>query len=114
MDQQHLSAPESAQITPREPLYGAAADRIRDQLRESSNLTVDVAQRMLAAYGNPSGYDIYAYAQAHGALAEALRILVRAVGADPAHAEREAVRRSVDAHFPTVAAFLAHERGERR
>ncbi|MDX3555304.1 hypothetical protein PV729_26655 [Streptomyces europaeiscabiei] len=44
---------------------------------------IRVGQRMLAAYGDPSGYDIYAYAQAHGGLAEALRIMLRALGAEP-------------------------------
>lgn len=38
---------------------------------------------------------------------EALRILLRAI-------EQDAVRRSVDAQFPTVAAFLAAERGEQQ
>ncbi|MEH0520547.1 hypothetical protein QBA38_16185 [Streptomyces stelliscabiei] len=44
---------------------------------------ISVGQRMLAAYGDPSGYDIYAYAQAHGGLAEALRIILRALGVEP-------------------------------
>jgi len=44
---------------------------------------IRVGQRMLAAYGNTSGYNIYAYAQAHGALAESLRILLRALGTEP-------------------------------
>jgi len=44
---------------------------------------IRVAQRMLADYGNTSGYDIYAYAQAHGGLTEALRILLRALDAEP-------------------------------
>ncbi|MFD3929555.1 hypothetical protein [Streptomyces sp. NPDC058614] len=61
---------------------------------EPSDLAVatDLAQRMLAG-DNPVG------------MREALRILLRAV-------EQDAVRRSVDAQFPTVAAFLATERGE--
>jgi hypothetical protein len=44
---------------------------------------IRVAQRMLADYGNTSGYDIYAYAQAHGGLTEALRILLRALDSEP-------------------------------
>ncbi|MEV6174899.1 hypothetical protein AB0L99_42675 [Streptomyces sp. NPDC051954] len=44
-------------------------------------------------------------------LREALRLLLRALDAEPAY-EQEAVRRSVDAQFPAVAAFLAAERGE--
>ncbi|MFF7290717.1 hypothetical protein [Streptomyces griseorubiginosus] len=42
---------------------------------------------------------------------EALRLLLRALGAEPL-SEEEAVRRSVDRAFPAVAAFLAAERGE--
>ncbi|MFF7884284.1 hypothetical protein ACH40F_29305 [Streptomyces sp. NPDC020794] len=51
---------------------------------ESTDLAVAirVGQRMLATYGAVEG-DIFAYAQAHGGLAEALRILLRALGADP-------------------------------
>lgn len=43
---------------------------------------IHVGQRMLAFYGDTSGYDIYAYAQAHGGLTEALRILLRALDAE--------------------------------
>lgn len=46
-------------------------------------------------------------------LRESLRILLRALDAEPV-TEAEAVRRSVDAQFPAVAAFLAEERGERQ
>lgn len=49
---------------------------------------VRVAQRMLAAYGDPSGWDIGRYAQAHGALAESLRILLRALDVDPGEDEK--------------------------
>lgn len=51
---------------------------------EPSDLAVAirVGQKMLAAYGDPSGYDIFAFAQAHGGLAEALRILLRAHGVE--------------------------------
>jgi hypothetical protein len=38
---------------------------------------------MLAAYGDATGYDVFAYAQAHGGLTEALRILLRALDAEP-------------------------------
>jgi len=84
MAQQNLSAPESAQINTAEPLYGAAADAVRDQLRQRSELesAVTVAQKMLAAYGDTSGFDEFGYAQAHGALSESLRILLRALGAE--------------------------------
>lgn len=46
-------------------------------------------------------------------LRESLRMLLRALGAEPVD-EQEAVRRSVDAQFPAVAAFLAAERGEQQ
>ncbi|MYW50580.1 hypothetical protein GTY64_03675 [Streptomyces sp. SID8376] len=115
MAQQNSSAPESAQINPREPLHGAAALAVRDQLREPSNpnldIAVHVAREMLAAYGSTDYADPAAVAQAFGATRESLRILLRALGAEPVD-EQEAVRRSVDAQFPAVAAFLATERGE--
>lgn len=104
--------------------------------RDSEILTaVRVAQRMLDTYGDSTGNDIYAYAQAHGALAESLRILLRAVDADhlvrraanreaarqpgfptapPSDPTAAAVRRSVAHAFPAVAAFLDAEAGERR
>ena len=44
---------------------------------------VRVGQKMLAAYGDSSGFDVFTYAQAHGALAETVRILLRALGAEP-------------------------------
>lgn len=52
---------------------------------EPSDLAVAirVGQKMLAAYGDSSGYDVFAFAQAHGGLAEALRILLRALDAEP-------------------------------
>jgi hypothetical protein len=83
-----------------QPLYGQAADEIRDQLREPSDLDVaiGVAQQLLDSDQILS-------------LREALRLLLRALGAEPVD-EAEAIRRSVDAQFPTVAAFLADERGE--
>ncbi|MBC2904010.1 hypothetical protein [Streptomyces cupreus] len=46
-------------------------------------------------------------------LREALRLLLRALDAEPI-SEEEAARRSVDRAFPAVAAFLAAERGERK
>ncbi|MGQ4402551.1 hypothetical protein ACN6K4_003333 [Streptomyces hayashii] len=44
---------------------------------------IRVAQRMLAVYGDSSGCDIGWYAQAYGALAESLRILLRALDDEP-------------------------------
>ncbi|NEC92177.1 hypothetical protein G3I71_41870 [Streptomyces sp. SID12501] len=53
-------------------------------LSEPSDLAVAVrvGQKMLARYGAVDSGDIFAYAQAHGGLTEALRILLRAVGAE--------------------------------
>lgn len=44
---------------------------------------VRVARRMLSGYGDPTGWDIHGYAQAFGGLREALRILLRALDAEP-------------------------------
>ena len=85
----------------RQPLYGAAARRVRDQLREEPSdleVAISVAQRLFDS-GDAA------------ILRESLRILLRALDAEPVD-EEEAVRRSVDAQFPAVAAFLADERGE--
>jgi hypothetical protein len=62
--------------------YTEPTPAVRDQ-REPSDLTIAirVGQRMLAIYGTVDTRDIYAYAQAHGGLTEALRILLRALGA---------------------------------
>lgn len=45
-------------------------------------IAIHVGQQMLAAYGKVDG-DVFAYAQAHGGLAEALRILLRVLDAEP-------------------------------
>ncbi|MFI6662494.1 hypothetical protein ACIBL8_44115 [Streptomyces sp. NPDC050523] len=86
----------------REPLYGTGADRVRARLAEQASTlavgalpragikpddldtAVRVARYVLATYGDVGRGDIYAYAQAHGGLAEALRILLRALDAEPA------------------------------
>ncbi|MFG3110552.1 hypothetical protein [Streptomyces tendae] len=83
MDHQNLSALETAQINVREPLYGAAAVAVRDQLRQLPALStaIRVAQRMLDEYGTVDA-DLLAYAHAHGALTEALRLLLRALDAE--------------------------------
>lgn len=44
---------------------------------------IRTAQKMLAAYGNTTGFDIGQYAQGYGALSESLRILLRALDAEP-------------------------------
>ncbi|MEU3546305.1 hypothetical protein [Streptomyces longwoodensis] len=43
---------------------------------------IRVGRKMLAAYGRVDGCDVFAYARAHGGLSEALRILLRALGAE--------------------------------
>ncbi|MGW1669035.1 hypothetical protein [Streptomyces sp. NPDC002324] len=45
-------------------------------------VAIRVGQKMLAVYGDTSGFDVFAFAQAHGGLAEALRILLRALDAE--------------------------------
>uniref|UniRef100_A0AAU1ZZZ3 Uncharacterized protein n=1 Tax=Streptomyces sp. NBC_00093 TaxID=2975649 RepID=A0AAU1ZZZ3_9ACTN len=46
-------------------------------------IAIRVGQKMLARYGTVDSGDIFDYAQAHGGLTEALRILLRAHGAEP-------------------------------
>ncbi|AVH57869.1 MULTISPECIES: hypothetical protein [Streptomyces] len=67
-----------------EPLYGAAADRIRDQLAEPSDLAVAIriAQLLLAEHEHVDPGDILALNHAHQVLRESLRILLRAIGAE--------------------------------
>jgi len=43
---------------------------------------IRVGQRTLDIYGTVEGADVFAYAEAHGALTEAVRILLRALGAE--------------------------------
>ncbi|MET7780793.1 hypothetical protein ABZU94_07150 [Streptomyces mirabilis] len=45
-------------------------------------IAISVAQKMLAAYTDTSKLGEFGYAQAHGALSESLRILLRALGAE--------------------------------
>ena len=51
---------------------------------EPSDLAVaiSVAQKMLDAYSDTSNLSEFGYVQAHGALSESLRILLRALGAE--------------------------------
>ncbi|MER5822459.1 hypothetical protein ABT086_09305 [Streptomyces mirabilis] len=49
---------------------------------------IRIGQHMLSMYGTVDSSDIFAYAQAHGGLAEALRIMLRALGVDPQAAPR--------------------------
>lgn len=84
MDNQHISVPTGASINVAEPLYGAAADHVRDQLREhrAVDTAVTIAKEILGEYGSVGYDDIFALAQAHGAIRESLRILVRAIDAE--------------------------------
>ncbi|MFJ2737695.1 hypothetical protein [Streptomyces sp. NPDC087317] len=50
------------------------------------SVAVDVARDMLAAYAGVDHGDLFALNQAHGAIREALRILLRAVDAEPVSA----------------------------
>ncbi|MDX3571948.1 hypothetical protein [Streptomyces sp. ID05-47C] len=45
-------------------------------------VAIHVAQKMLATYGDSSNFSEFGYAQAHGALTESMRILLRALDAD--------------------------------
>ncbi|QIY95847.1 hypothetical protein HEP87_19690 [Streptomyces sp. S1D4-11] len=60
-------------------------------------VAIRVGQYMLARYGTVDSSDIFAYAQAHGGLAEALRIMLRALGTEPV-AEQQAAPRCPAAH----------------
>ncbi|MEU8906527.1 hypothetical protein [Streptomyces mirabilis] len=60
-------------------------------------VAIRVGQYMLARYGTVDSSDIFAYAQAHGGLAESLRIMLRALGAEPV-AEQQAAPRCPAAH----------------
>jgi hypothetical protein len=64
--------------------YAAASLATVGTVTERSDLDVAirVAQKMLTVYGNVDSSDIFAYAQAHGALTESLRIILRALGAE--------------------------------
>ncbi|MFF1685952.1 hypothetical protein [Streptomyces sp. NPDC058254] len=76
-------------------------------------VAVTVARRMLATFSTVDHGDHAAVDLAHGALTESLRILLRAIDRAAERQKYEAVRRSVDAQFPAVAAFLAADRVER-
>ncbi|MET7775340.1 hypothetical protein ABZU94_14045 [Streptomyces mirabilis] len=58
---------------------------------------IGLAQKMLTDYGTVDG-DIYAYCQAHGALTETLRIMLRALGAEPVAEQQAAAPRCPAAH----------------
>ncbi|MDQ0992188.1 hypothetical protein [Streptomyces sp. V3I7] len=73
MDHKNPSAPASALITTPEP--------------GDLDVAVSVAQQMLTAYEGVDYSDIGMLAQAHGALRESLRILLRALDAQTAGAQ---------------------------
>lgn len=91
MDHLHLSAPGSAQINMAEPLYGAAAIAVRDQLREPTDLqvAVSIAQQLLDSDSVLS-------------LREALRLLLRALGAEPS--DPDTVRHANGLEFRVIPA----------
>jgi hypothetical protein len=68
MDNQHISAPTCALITTPEP--------------SDLDVAIRVGQSMLVRYGTVDSGDIFDYAQAHGGLSEALRLLLRALDAE--------------------------------
>lgn len=49
MDQQNSSASENAQVNTHEPMYGPAADRMRDRLREGNVQELRDLRRLLEA-----------------------------------------------------------------
>ncbi|MGW0417520.1 hypothetical protein [Streptomyces sp. NPDC003015] len=71
-----------------------------DQSTEPSDLAtaIRVGRRMLAHYGDASGFDVFDYTQAHGGLTEALRILLRALDTEPANPDRGPAPRCPAAH----------------
>jgi hypothetical protein len=71
MTQQNPSAPSCVQVS-------SAQSADPDDLA----VAIRVGQYMLGKYGTVDSSDIFAYAQAHGGLTEALRILLRALGAE--------------------------------
>ncbi|MFF9324020.1 hypothetical protein ACF1AY_04805 [Streptomyces sp. NPDC014776] len=102
MDHQHLSAPTCAPISSGRRLIAAGYIRRAPQPpREPSDLDVAirVAQQLLDSDQILS-------------LREALRLLLRALDAEPA-TDEERARQFVARHFPKTTAFLAAERGER-
>lgn len=64
--------------------YTAAPLAAPGPVTEHVDLTVaiGVAQKMLTAYSDTSTFGEFGYAQAHGALSESLRLLLRALGAE--------------------------------
>jgi hypothetical protein len=76
MSEQHAWGDDNRPAIPQIP-----AQR-QPQLPSQMDTAITIAREMLAEYGNATGYDIWAYAQAHGALAESFRILLRAINAE--------------------------------
>lgn len=83
---------------------------------------VRTAQKMLTVYGDPAGFDIGQYAQGYGALAESLRILLRALDAEAVSPIGDSAPRCPAAHLedptacggPVVVTVLdAHNAGAR-
>ncbi|MFJ8791417.1 hypothetical protein [Streptomyces sp. NPDC102462] len=82
----HSARPERAASSPA-PRRLVAAGYVRRAPQPQTEpgdlaVAIHVGQKMLAAYGDPTDFDVFAYAQAHGALTEAIRILLRALNAE--------------------------------
>ncbi|MEV8552582.1 hypothetical protein AB0L04_22535 [Streptomyces glaucescens] len=99
MDHQNLSAPACAQTDSRRlPASGSARRPSAPAEPTDLQAAIRVAQQLLDSDQILS-------------LREALRLLLRALDAEPTD-DDEAARRFVARHYPEVTAFLAPERGE--
>jgi hypothetical protein len=82
MDHQHLSAPENAPSSDDRRLVAAGYVRrapSHHPVTGELDVAIRVGRRMLAHYGTVDSGNIFDYAEAHGGLAEALRILLLAL-----------------------------------
>ncbi|MFD5472945.1 hypothetical protein [Streptomyces sp. NPDC127105] len=84
----------------REPLYGSAAAEVRGRLREPSDIetAASVARQLLEAFADVDHGDVFALNRAHGALTEALRILLRAVETETERTPMNTAQRCPAAH----------------
>ncbi|MEU8031315.1 hypothetical protein AB0C13_22190 [Streptomyces sp. NPDC049099] len=71
-----------------------AAGALPPALIQSTELqtAIRVARRMLLAYGDTTDFDLFAYAQAHGGLHATVRMLLRALGAEPGNERQDGPR----------------------
>ncbi|MFV6033188.1 hypothetical protein ACNPQR_37955, partial [Streptomyces sp. NPDC056264] len=101
-DADYASTAHLRRQNPTWPLTGGAARPVHDEPHVPSDLDVaiGVAQQLLGSDSVLS-------------LRESLRLLLRALGAEP-QTEEERARHFVERHFPQIAAFLNSEQGERQ